>query len=341
MWGEQANRDVCVSRCPATAGEPIRVGPAWGYGTVGSLLVRGVRTVSSCGRPGRDPGREYRGARFSPLSAAPRPRLTPDSNRACMDFESIASAAGLVSRVVHRRMTVRVDSAGILHVLGGQPFTWGPSSEWRRPDLNRRSLGYEPSGLPSFPTPQRYAEVSNPAHPALETRLRPARVTDSPCLLVKGTDCAGVTRARGACGGPGLVCRAVSAGTICPAYPPRALCSPIPVAGRRPEAVLSAACKRPRQSRMTPGNNVGPGNRTATGAPARFGSASPWGGGFRHAIIPRANRAGGRGSFWCYQTRASDLSSLALGWGPSPFTKARKVLHPVLAVLLVVECSQF
>ena len=41
---------------PATAGEPIRVGPAWGYGTVGSLLVRGVRTVSSCGRPGCDPG---------------------------------------------------------------------------------------------------------------------------------------------------------------------------------------------------------------------------------------------------------------------------------------------
>lgn len=42
---------------PATAGEPSRAGPAWGYGTVGSLLVRGVRTVSSCGRPGRDPGR--------------------------------------------------------------------------------------------------------------------------------------------------------------------------------------------------------------------------------------------------------------------------------------------
>lgn len=46
---------------PATAGEPIRVGPAWGYGTVGSLLVRGVRTVSSCGRPGRDPGRSSGG----------------------------------------------------------------------------------------------------------------------------------------------------------------------------------------------------------------------------------------------------------------------------------------
>ena len=56
VWGEQADRDVWVSGCPATAGEPIRVGPAWGYGTVGSLLVRGVRTVSSCGRPGRDPG---------------------------------------------------------------------------------------------------------------------------------------------------------------------------------------------------------------------------------------------------------------------------------------------
>ena len=182
--------------------------------------------------------------------------------------------------VVHRRMTVRVDSAGILHVLGGQPFTWGPSSEWRRPDSNRRSLGYEPSGLPSFPTPQRYAEVSNPAHPALETRLRPARVTDSPCLLVKGADCAGVTRARGACGGPGLCvfcfsvlmgrsntltspsglarsfagCRVASVGTVCPTYLPRALCSPIPVAGRRPEAVLSAACERPHHARQWGGS---------------------------------------------------------------------------------------
>lgn len=40
--------------------------------------------------------------------------------------------------------------------------------------------------------------------------------------------------------------------------------------------------------------------------PRMLSPASPWGGGFRHAIIPRANRAGGRGSFWCYQTRASD-----------------------------------
>ena len=54
--GGAGGRDVWGSGCPATAGEPTRVGPAWGYGTVGSLLVRGVRTVSSCGRPGRDPG---------------------------------------------------------------------------------------------------------------------------------------------------------------------------------------------------------------------------------------------------------------------------------------------
>lgn len=52
--------------------------------------------------------------------------------------------------------------------------------------------------------------------------------------------------------------------------------------------VLSAACKWPRQSRMTPGNN----GADAFDAPACFGSASPGGGGFRHAIIPRANRAG-------------------------------------------------
>ena len=57
-----------------------------------------------------------------------------------MDFESIASAAGLVSRVVHRRMTVRVDSTGILHVLGGQPFTWGPSSEGGTGESNPGSL---------------------------------------------------------------------------------------------------------------------------------------------------------------------------------------------------------
>ena len=70
---------------------------------------------------------------------------------------------------------------------------------------------------------------------------------DSPCLLVKGADCAGVTRARGACGGPGLVCRCW--------------------------VLLCWAVSR----------------RTAL-----------------FSCCPRANRAGVRGSFWCYQTRASD-----------------------------------
>ena len=115
--------------------------------------------------------------------------------------------------------------------------------------------------------------------------IRSTRQRDSPCLLVKGTDCAGVTRARGACGGPGLCvfcfsvlmgrsntltspsglarsfagCRVASVGTVCPTYLPRALCSPIPASplaqlsageGRRPWAVLSAACESPRQHRV-------------------------------------------------------------------------------------------
>ena len=67
-------------------------------------------------------------------------RLTRDSNPALTELEPVASAAGLVSRVVHRRMTVRVDSAGILHALGGQPFTWGPSSEGGTGESNPGSL---------------------------------------------------------------------------------------------------------------------------------------------------------------------------------------------------------
>lgn len=70
----------------------------------------------------------------------PPPRLTRDSNPALTELEPVASAAGLVSRVVHRRMTVRVDSAGILHALGGQPFTWGPSSEGGTGESNPGSL---------------------------------------------------------------------------------------------------------------------------------------------------------------------------------------------------------
>ena len=54
---------------------------------------------------------------------------------------------------------------------------------------------------------------------------------DSPCLLVKGTDCAGVTRARGACGGPGLWCRCWV--LLCQAVSRRtALCSYVPRANR-------------------------------------------------------------------------------------------------------------
>ena len=74
-------------------------------------------------------------------------------------------------------------------------------------------------------------------------------------------------------------CRVVSVGTICPTCLPRALCSPIPVAGRWPEAVLSAACKRPRL--------IG---------------------------------GGGPGSFWCYQTRASDSKWSGSTWGTMPLT---------------------
>ena len=100
-----------------------------------------------------------------------------------------------------------------------------------------------------------------------------AKHRDSPCLLVKGTDCAGVTRARGACGGPGLCvfcfsvlmgrsntltspsglarsfagCRVASVGTCCPTYLPRALCSPIPAS---PLAQLSAGEGRRRPGRL-------------------------------------------------------------------------------------------
>ena len=125
---------------------------------------------------------------------------------------------------------------------------------------------------------------------------------------------AGVTRARGACGGPGLCvfcfsvlmgrsntltspsghvpvlcgCRVASVGTCCPTYLPRALCSPIPASplallsageGRRPWAVLSAACERPRL--------IG---------------------------------GGGPGSFWCYQTRASDPKWSGSTWGTMSLT---------------------
>ena len=119
--------------------------------------------------------------------------------------------------VVHRRMTVRVDSAGILHVLGGQPFTWGPSSEWRRPDLNRRSLGYEPSGLPSFPTPRKHV------HP------REVHMLAGDVLPVWG-----VVICRSLEAGPcrSALCRVASVGTVCPTYLPRALFSCGPEAQR-------------------------------------------------------------------------------------------------------------
>ena len=58
---------------------------------------------------------------------------------------------------------------------------------------------------------------------------------DSPCLLVKGADCAGdvqrvavvIVRSLPVLEGPvPCWCRVVSVGTVCPTYLPRALCSP-------------------------------------------------------------------------------------------------------------------
>ena len=87
--------------------------------------------------------------------------------------------------------------------------------------------------------------------------IRSTRQRDSPCLLVKGADCAGdvlpvwgAVICRSLEAGPcrSALCRVASVGTCCPTYLPRALFS----------------------------------------------------------YVPRANRAGVRGSFWRYQTRASD-----------------------------------
>ena len=108
---------------------------------------RGLIVPVRSTRVGRAGERDVRGSRCSGVRTQ-----TPAMGHRLLRAGRLPVPPSIV--VVHRRMTVRVDSAGILHVLGGQPFTWGPSSEWRRPDLNRRSLGYEPSGLPSFPTPR-------------------------------------------------------------------------------------------------------------------------------------------------------------------------------------------
>src|SRR5690606_23732949 len=133
-------RPCALSPCGASR----RTGTCVQVGAPRLRIVRMSGAVSGIALPdgpGRDPGREHRGALFSPLSAAPRSRPTRDSNPALTELEPVASTAGLVSRVAHRRMTVRVDSAGILHVLGGQPFTWGPSSEGGTGESNSWIVG--------------------------------------------------------------------------------------------------------------------------------------------------------------------------------------------------------
>ena len=130
-------------------------------------------------------------------------------------------------------------------------------------------------------------EPANPFGYAILNRARfPTFATGagSPCLLVKGTDCAGdVLPVRDAVicrsleAGPcrSALCRATSVGTGCPTYLPRALFS----------------------------------------------------------CGPRANRAGGRGSFWCYQTRAS-VSKWSGSMQETMSLTIRTKLSQVLGVLL-------
>ena len=79
---------------------------------------------------------------------------------------------------------------------------------------------------------------------------RPER--DSPCLLVKGTDCAGdvqrvavvIVRSLPVLEGPvPCWCRVASVGTVCPTYLPRALFSCAPRANRAGVGVASGATK--------------------------------------------------------------------------------------------------
>src|SRR5699024_4557302 len=71
-----------------------------------------------------------------------------------------------------------------------------------------------------------------------------AKHRDSPCLLVKGADCAGV-------------CLAVLA-WLCPGL------------SRDARSRFARIELWPRQFRRTAGSNVGPGNRTVTGAPLGY-----------------------------------------------------------------------
>ena len=94
--------------------------------------------------------------------------------------------------------------------------------------------------------------------PVRARELEPRACTDfatgaySPCLLVKGTDCAGdvlpvwgVVICRSLEAGPcrSALCRVVSVGTCCPTYLPRALFSCGPRANRAGGGVASGATK--------------------------------------------------------------------------------------------------
>ena len=70
--------------------------------------------------------------------------------------------------------------------------------------------------------------------------------------------------------------------------------------------------------------------------------ASPWGGGFRHAIIPRANRAGGTGHIVAVPCAFHLSNSLvALSEKHCPSTYDGKVLHvPALCCLPSVGAVQ-
>ena len=98
---------------------------------------------------------------------------------------------------------------------------------------------------------------------------------DSPCLLVKGADCAGV-------------CLAVLA-WLCPGL------------SRDARSRVARIELWPRQSRMTTGSSVGPTHSTPRHAFARV--TRRWG--FPPCDCPRTNRCGGRGTLWLCRARST------------------------------------
>ena len=151
-----------------------------------------------------------------------------------------------------------------------------------------------------------------------------ANGSDSPCLLVKGADCAGV-------------CLAVLA-WLCPGL------------SRDARSRVARIELWPRQSRMTAGSNGERHRILRRGFPGMLSPASPGGGGFRHAIIPRANRAGGGVASGATKLVPAILSGLAqrgeqcpslIGkpWGFFTIRLGRPLWLPLRLVLRTKRCA--